>query len=64
MVELKEFGEMAVLKINHKKTKIVTKNIQEQEIDELLQITNFREGRKVKYLGILFYKENKYSPER
>uniref|UniRef100_A0A803T4B4 Reverse transcriptase domain-containing protein n=1 Tax=Anolis carolinensis TaxID=28377 RepID=A0A803T4B4_ANOCA len=50
--ELITFGEVAGLKINKEKTKMITKNISGKHKDELEKLTGIKIVRKVKYLGI------------
>ena len=52
MSMLKTFGDMAGMRINQKKTKMLTKNIREQERQKLLEKTNFQEEKRIRYLGI------------
>lgn len=44
---LKEYGEVAGLKINHQRTKILTKDMQEKEANELMILMNFKEDKKL-----------------
>lgn len=52
MEMLKEYGEMAGLRINVQKTKMLTKNMQKEENNQLVEKTSFIQEKRVKYLGI------------
>lgn len=52
MRKLEDYGEMAGLKINWKKTKILTKNMQKEDQNILMEMTGFIQESRVRYLGI------------
>lgn len=52
MKKLKEFGVVAGFKINKQKTKLVTKNMDQNNQLELMNKTDFKVEKKVKYLGV------------
>lgn len=47
-----EYGEVAGMKANQEKTKIICKNMKAEEIQELLEKTQFKQEKCVKCLGI------------
>uniref|UniRef100_A0A803TU04 Reverse transcriptase domain-containing protein n=1 Tax=Anolis carolinensis TaxID=28377 RepID=A0A803TU04_ANOCA len=49
---IEKFGEIAGIKINREKTKILTKNISQAQREELQKKTGIEVVKKVKYLGI------------
>uniref|UniRef100_A0A803SZS4 Reverse transcriptase domain-containing protein n=1 Tax=Anolis carolinensis TaxID=28377 RepID=A0A803SZS4_ANOCA len=58
--KIDEFGKVAGLKINSKKTKILTKNMSKEKQKELFDISGLEIPAKIKYLGIwLSVKNNK-----
>ena len=57
MAMLKNFGDMAGMRINQKKTKILTKNIREQDRRKLVEKTNFQEEKRIRYLRIQITKK-------
>lgn len=58
MNNIKEYGDMAGMKVNYQK-KVFTKNLISAQKMELIQLTGFQLERKVKYLRV--YLTPKYS---
>lgn len=52
MDKIKEYGKVAGLIINWEKTKLLTKNMQEEKARNLARESGLRLEKKVKYLGI------------
>uniref|UniRef100_A0A670HPA6 Reverse transcriptase domain-containing protein n=1 Tax=Podarcis muralis TaxID=64176 RepID=A0A670HPA6_PODMU len=58
LAEIEHYGEVTGFKLNKRKTKIITKNMHVDQIEELQRVTEIEVSKKVKYLGVWVTSKN------